>query len=592
MSEQMELERCGYQVILAGTGEEAIRICYSEPAFDLILMDIDLGAGMSGPETATQLLKSYQVPVLFLSSHTEPEMVAKTEQISSYGYVVKSSGITVLDTSIKMALRLFQSNVRLESKKDRLRRAGEDLRESATRFHSIFHNAVTPMAVLLPNGQFVDVNIAFCEMFGYSESEVLGLSFLDLIHPEDRRSKWEVPLAQIMAGEISIYRTERRSIHKRGHILWSDTSVSVLSNPDGSPPYIVAQLHDITTRKNAEDELRRSEQFQKDVLNSLPAHIAVLGEKGKILAVNEPWLRFARANGDPAIEKIGVGTNYLEACRVAAAIGDPHAQAALEGIESVILGKQKHFEFEYPCNAPDCQRWFSMEALCSAGSVTTTILTHIDITTRKQAEEKVKTLLGEKERLLEEVHHRTKNSMYAIKNLLTIQSSTVAEEAGRATLLEAASRVQSMMMLYDNLLQSSSYLSVSIRPFLTSLADAVVASFSGNASVTIEKEIEDCVLSAGKTQPLGLILNELLTNSMKHAFVGRACGKVAVTFHVSEGRAVLVVQDDGDGLPGTVDFKRSSSLGLKLIHLLTKQIGGTARNERGKGTKVTVEFPT
>jgi len=113
LSEQMELERYGYQVVVAGTGEAALEICNSDTAIDLILMDIDLGAGMSGPETAIQILKTHQVPVLFLSSHTEPEVIAQTERTSAYGYVGKSFGISVLDVSIKQALRLFHSNVRL-----------------------------------------------------------------------------------------------------------------------------------------------------------------------------------------------------------------------------------------------------------------------------------------------------------------------------------------------------------------------------------------------------------------------------------------------------------------------------------------------
>ena len=147
-----------------------------------------------------------------------------------------------------------------------------------------------------------------------------------------------------------------------------------------------------------------------------------------------------------------------------------------------------------------------------------------------------------------------------------------------------------MMLLYDKLLRSSDYLSVAAGSFFSSLADAVVASFSGNVSVSIEKEIEDCLLSAAKSEPLGLILNELLTNSMKYAFVGRASGKIGVTFHVSEGRGELTVQDDGPGLPDSIDFGNSPSLGLKLIHLLTKQIGGTVCAERGNGAKVIVEF--
>lgn len=109
--------------------------------------------------------------------------------------------------------------------------------------------------------------------------------------------------------------------------------------------------------------------------------------------------------------------------------------------------------------------------------------------------------------------------------------------------------------------------------------------------MAVEKSIDDCLLSVGQTHPLGLILNELLTNAMKHAFVGRSSGKVTVTFRSSEGRGVLAVQDDGAGMPGSINFENSHSLGLKLIHLLAKQMGGTVGIERGKGTKTIVEFP-
>ena len=214
----------------------------------------------------------------------------------------------------------------------------------------------------------------------------------------------------------------------------------------------------------------------------------------------------------------------------------------------------------------------------------------IDITERKRHEDRIKALLDEKEAILKEVHHRMKNNMHAIQSLLKIQANTVTEAAGRAALLEAASRVQSMMLLYESLLQSPDYLSMPTRSFLTSLADAAVASFSDNVSVTMDKSIDDCLLSVGKIQPLGIILNELLTNVMKYAFVGKSSGKVIVTFHVSESRGMLVVQDDGLGLPSSIDLDNTQGFGLKLIRLLAKQMGGNLRTERGNGTKMIVEF--
>ena len=115
ITEKMVLEKYGYKVITADSGEKAIELFNENKDIDLILMDIDLGKGLDGTETAAIILKDQDIPVVFLSSHTEPAVVEKTENITSYGYVVKSSSITVLDASIKMALKLFNANRRVEN---------------------------------------------------------------------------------------------------------------------------------------------------------------------------------------------------------------------------------------------------------------------------------------------------------------------------------------------------------------------------------------------------------------------------------------------------------------------------------------------
>ena len=110
MTEQMQLETYGYTTITASNGEEAVNVCLRNPAIDLILMNIELGAGMSGPEAAIQILKTHQLPVVFLSSHSIQEMKAQAELISAYGYVMKGSSHAVLDASIKMAFKHFNSH--------------------------------------------------------------------------------------------------------------------------------------------------------------------------------------------------------------------------------------------------------------------------------------------------------------------------------------------------------------------------------------------------------------------------------------------------------------------------------------------------
>ena len=120
MDEAQMLKKYGYEVVTAYNGEKAIKAVDSDPEISLILMDIDLGRGMDGTETAERILSKKDIPVVFLSSHTEPEVVEKTEKITSYGYVVKNSGETVLDASIKMAFRLFDARMKEKEKEIKL----------------------------------------------------------------------------------------------------------------------------------------------------------------------------------------------------------------------------------------------------------------------------------------------------------------------------------------------------------------------------------------------------------------------------------------------------------------------------------------
>src|SRR6056297_2487453 len=111
------LEKSGFEVITAHKGEKAVALAINDPDIDLVLMDIDLGKGMDGTEAAQKILETHDLPIAFLSSHTEPEVVKKTEGITSYGYIVKNSGETVLLASIRMAFRLYDAHLELKKQK-------------------------------------------------------------------------------------------------------------------------------------------------------------------------------------------------------------------------------------------------------------------------------------------------------------------------------------------------------------------------------------------------------------------------------------------------------------------------------------------
>ena len=168
MNEKMVLERNGYSVLIAGNGDKAVRLATSDSGIDLVLMDIDLGKGMDGTEAARMILANRDLPIVFLSSHTEPEVVEKTEGITSFGYIVKNSGETVLLASIKMAFRLFDSRQRELAKE-------AALVQSQGRLLSILSAAPVGIGMVV-NRVIVSVNAKLCDMTGYESDDLVGRS--------------------------------------------------------------------------------------------------------------------------------------------------------------------------------------------------------------------------------------------------------------------------------------------------------------------------------------------------------------------------------------------------------------------------------
>jgi two-component sensor histidine kinase len=224
------------------------------------------------------------------------------------------------------------------------------------------------------------------------------------------------------------------------------------------------------------------------------------------------------------------------------------------------------------------------------GNVKKLITIDSDITGRKIAEEKIKNLLAEKELILKEVHHRIKNNMATVKGLFTLQANTLKNPEAIAALKDAGSRVQSMEVLYDKLYQSIGSEQVTVKNYLPSLVNEIVRNFPGSTKVKVETSIADFVINARTLQPLGIIINELLTNIMKYAFIGRSSGVITVSAAVKDNSVSLAIQDNGIGIPETVDFENSTGFGLRLVSMLTKQIAGTLRIEHENGTRIILEF--
>lgn len=263
----------------------------------------------------------------------------------------------------------------------------------------------------------------------------------------------------------------------------------------------------------------------------------------------------------------------------------PTAIATGRAVRNAVLGVYRP--------KPGDRAWLLVDAipeLDAGGTVRRVVCTFIDITERKRAEAQVQELLAEKEIILKEVHHRIKNNMSTIYAILSLHARAAVDPPAAAALEDAGSRVQCMMLLYDKLYKSAGFQEASIKEYLPDLIEEIAANFPNRRSVLIATEVDDITLDAAKLSTLGIIVNELLTNIMKYAFVGRASGRIEVSAVLSGNLVTLAIQDDGCGMPEAIDLESSTGFGLSLVAALTKQLQGSIRIERGKGTRIVLEF--
>lgn len=218
------------------------------------------------------------------------------------------------------------------------------------------------------------------------------------------------------------------------------------------------------------------------------------------------------------------------------------------------------------------------------------VITFSEITERRIAEQKVNELLEKNEILLREVHHRIKNHMASVFSLLSLQSTNANEALVATALRDAANRVQSMMVLYDQLNQSKNLDKISAKKYLTTLVDQILGNSQIASWIKIEKNIMDFELDVNRLQSLGLIVNELLTNTVKYAFKNRQDGFIKIETLVVDQTAFVSVEDNGNGISDSIDFESSTGFGLKLVKMLSKHLSGKIAIIRNKGTKITIEF--
>jgi PAS domain S-box-containing protein len=290
LSQKRDLEKYGYTVIHSISGEKTLEIISSNNKINLILMDINLGSGMDGPKTARLILKKVDIPIVFLSSHTEKDVVETTEAISSYGYVVKNSGITVLDASIKMAFKLYEEKKKVEKEKIQMKQE-INFRENLIQTEGVF------FVIIKSDGKTVFVNQTMLNTLGYTTNEVSGKDYLEFFVPLEERIMLKEHF-RIITEEQSVVRVENHILTKTGEKLLVDWRGNFIPSDSNSDVMFFGVGIDITDQKETEARLYTSEARFRSFMDHVPARIYIKNNQLQYTFANKSALKFIKLSSE------------------------------------------------------------------------------------------------------------------------------------------------------------------------------------------------------------------------------------------------------------------------------------------------------
>lgn len=452
----------------------------------------------------------------------------------------------------------------------------ESLREGEEKFREVFNNANDALFLLKftkkqIDEHFMEVNDVACHMLNYTHDELLKMSprDIDASNPSELAGKWE----KFYNGN-SIIETEH--ISKDGLKIPVELNVRIFNI--GGEELILAISRDITERKKADKNLKE----QARLINLTHDAIFVRDQDDRITFWNQGAEKTYGWSQEEALGKI---THDLLQTQF---------PIHLEQIKAEVL---EHGRWEG--DLTHIRRDGSQIVVSSRWSLQKNgdderirfLEINNDITQRKKAEEKVKQSLKEKEMLLKEIHHRVKNNLMVISSLLNLQSQYVKDQEVLGMFKETQSRARSMAIIHERLYQSEDLKTIDFGKYIRTLAMELSRTYRVSPDlVKLHINVEDVKLDINTSIPLGLIVNELVSNSMKHAFPDGRNGEIDIDFYLKDDVYSLNVCDNGIGFPEDLDFRKTESLGLQLVNTLSGQIDATVELDRSQGTDFIIKF--
>ncbi|MGB9980064.1 PAS domain S-box protein [Methanobacterium sp.] len=411
------------------------------------------------------------------------------------------------------------------------------------------------------------------ELTGYHSEDIImnkKISFNDLIHPDDRKKVWNTiqeSLEQNTHFEL-IYRivtadSTYKYVWEQGRGVFSDNDE--LKGLEGF-------ITDITDSVD-------SERYYKSIFENTGTATVIVEDNTTLSLSNTGFEKLSGYNKEEIENKMS-----LKQFVAAEDLEKVLKYHRLRRIDSSLV--PSNYEFKFIDKEGNIKNVAFRVGLISGTKKS--VASFLDITERKKSRLKLQQSLYEKEMLLREVHHRVKNNMQIISSLLSLQSKYINDTVDLKLFRESQGRIRSMALVHEKLYQSESLVKINFKDYINSLISNLMYTY--NTHIDLRQNIDDIYFDIETAIPCGLIINELVTNSVKHAFPNQFNGLICIELVRADNKLKLVISDNGIGLPEDFSLDNNDSLGLQLVQMLVNQLNGEIRVNSDNGAVFTIHF--
>ncbi|MCP4130024.1 MAG: response regulator [bacterium] len=634
LNNKKAIERKDYEVVgEAASGEEAVRLAL-ELKPDLILMDIVLEGTIDGITAYENIRESFDIPVVYCTSHSDEMTLDRAKATGPQGFILKPIKQAELYSTIEIALYKHEMEAKLKESREEITRKNKELSAANEELSAAFEELGSAneelsafneeleiqneellaaqneimendgkirrlnanLTALIENtDEYILISdqegkpVMFNSAYAGVMKEALGIEMKPGIIPhkllpdEEVRAWWDSLHQRVLSGE-------KFSVEYAHDFGGDIRHLEVAYHPIVEAGKVLGfseYTRDITERKKAQEELVKSQKALAEA-----EKLAKIGnwewimETDSLTWSDQMFEIMGIPPGRPIPSKEDQANIYHpddreEVYKRITAVYETSIPASFEVRLPDEEGKVKHIHAVV------------LPSINAAGKTIGLFGTYQDITKRKLAEKQLQASLREKETLLKEVHHRVKNNFQLVSSLLGLQEASIKNEESKSILQETINRIKAMSMIHEKLYQSNDLAGIEFGEYIETISNDLCEAYRSNpGKFEMDIQAEKVQLGINQAIPCGLIINEVVSNAVKHAFPPswKEKGTVTVLLQVKENIIELTVRDNGRGIPEHIDLETVDSLGLRLLPALVRQLMGEYEFGRDNGTVFTVRF--